>query len=136
MSYVDLTAPTGQQVYYAVRAETNGNGCSDGPNNGGLMDSNTATVAAIDTDQQPLPTDVDDLTVELINDVHVRLNWSSTPDTAQYNVNRSTGNAEPDQFILLGQTQSVVFDDEGSGANANTYFYLVNSANACGDEAP
>ena len=130
-SYVDLAAPTGVQVYYAVRAENNET-CGGGANNNGFLDGNSVSVAAVDTDTQPLPSDVVDLTGLLVNKAHVQLNWSATANAAQYNINRSTGN--PQDFILLDNTQSTLFEDQGSGANANTYFYLVTPANACGDE--
>ena len=133
LSYVDSTAPIGTQVYYIVRAETDET-CSTGPNNGGLVDENTVEVAVSDTDSQPVSGAVVDLAVDLINDVHIRLVWSAPADAYEYNVYRST---EPSQgFLLLGETMETMWDDETVGANANSYYYTVRAANACGQETP
>lgn len=134
LSHVDATAPIGQGVYYLVRAE-NDETCGGGPNNGGLTDSVNVYAAVTDTDQQPVPGEVTDLVVTLVNGAHVRLDWSAPADAARYHVYRSTS-PQPGGFALLGQTEETFHDDIGSGANANAYYYLVQAANACGQEGP
>ncbi|GEM_PF-666302 len=132
LSYVDNTAPAGQQVYYLVRAES-AETCGSGPNNGGVMDSGAVYAAATETSEQPVPGAIDDLLVTLVNDVHVRLTWSAPSGASKYNVYRSES-PQPENFQFLGETEATFFDDETVGANANRYFYKVNAVNACGVE--
>jgi hypothetical protein len=131
---VDLTAPVGQGLYYLVRAE-NDEICGAGHHNGGLTDGDAVYAAVTDTNDQPIPGEVTDLMVNLANGVHVRLDWSAPTDAVEYNVHRAT-DPQPGEFLLLGETPQVYFDDEGSGANANSYYYLVRATNACGEEGP
>jgi hypothetical protein len=133
-SFVDGTAPVGQTSYYLVRAE-NDESCGAGPANGGLTDDNTIYASALNTDDRPLPGAVTDLAVSLANAAHVRLEWSAPSDTAFYRLYRST-ESTPGGFLLLGETEATFYDDESVGANANSYYYLVHAANACGQEGP
>ncbi|UCF67275.1 MAG: S8 family serine peptidase [Acidobacteriota bacterium] len=134
LSHVDESAPLDVPVYYLVRAETDET-CSTGPNNGGLTDDNSVYVPVTDTNDQPIPGAVTDLAVSLVNRAHVRLSWSAPADAAEYHAYRSE-EPQPESFQLLGDTKTTQFDDEASGANEVSYFYLVNAANACGQEGP
>jgi hypothetical protein len=134
LSYVDGTAPLAEPVYYLVRAE-NDESCGSGPNNGGLTDGDAVYAPATDTNVQPIPGAITDLMVRLVNGAHVRLEWTAPENAARYNAYRST-DPQPGGFLPLGETQETFLDDEASGANANTYFYLVHGANTCGQEGP
>ncbi|MBD3868529.1 MAG: hypothetical protein IFK94_10440 [Acidobacteria bacterium] len=132
LSWVDNTAPTGQQVYYLVRAESDET-CGGGPNNGGMTDSGTVYAAVTDTDTQAVPGEVTGFAVDLSNSVHVRLSWSAPPNASGYRVYRST-DPQPGTFLQLGETSETFLDDTGAGANANRYYYKVAGVNACGQE--
>jgi hypothetical protein len=134
LSYVDETAPTGETLHYRVLAE-NSETCSDGPANGGLTGGADMSVPVLDTLDRPIPGEVTTVTVSQVNEAHVRIEWAAPADAAEYRVYRSI-EPQPEGFALLGDTDELFLDDEGAGANANTYFYLVNAANACGEEGP
>jgi hypothetical protein len=134
LSFVDESAPTDTTSYYLVRAE-NAETCSDGPNNGGVTDGGAVYVPVEETLDRPVPGEVGEVDVSLVNEAHVRIEWVAPSDAAEYRVYRST-EPQPETFALLDTTEETFLEDLNSGANANTYFYLVKAANACGEEGP
>ncbi len=134
LSWVDASAPTDQTSYYLVRAE-NDETCAAGPHNGGVTDANAAYAAVGETTSRPLPPEVTTVTVGVVAGTHVRLSWDAVPDAASYRIYRSP-TPDPADFGLLGTTSTTVYDDIGEATNANTYYYKVVPANACGDEGP
>ncbi|MBP7146923.1 MAG: fibronectin type III domain-containing protein [Acidobacteria bacterium] len=133
LSYNDATAPAGQ-LYYLVRAESDET-CSTGPNNHGRTDGNTVYVDVRETTTRPLPDQVGPLQVGLVAAAHVRIGWDPVTEASRYRVYRSPS-PEPGTFGVLGESATTWFDDLGSGANAETYFYFAKGINACGQEGP
>jgi len=132
MSYIDNTAPDGQQLYYLVRAENN-ESCGAGPNNGGATDSNGSYVAVGTTNTQGNPTEVQPLQVDLVNYAHVRISWPAVSDAVAYRVYRSSS-PDPATFVLLDETEGFSWEDQGEGGTANQFYYLIKGVNACGVE--
>jgi len=133
LSYVDNTAPDGQQLYYLVRAETDET-CGSGPNNSGATDGNTAYVAAINTGSQGIPGEVMQVQVELVNYAHVRLSWPAVADATLYRIYRSAS-PDPATFIQqLAETDRLSHEDAGEGGTLNSFYYLVKGVNACDQE--
>jgi hypothetical protein len=132
--YHDTAAPNGVTLYYVVRAE-NSEGCSTGPNNGGVTESNTVRVSAVDTISQPGATSVGD-TVRVIpvNDAHVRLSWAAVPGAANYRVFRALSPQGP--FNQIGQTPGLYYEDPNQLGNETTWYYDVRAVDACGNEGP
>ena len=132
-SYNDAGAPTDRDLYYVVRAESDET-CGSGPANNGAMDQNLARVHADETTSRPLPDAVDTLRLTMVNHAHVRLSWQSAGGAASYRIYRSESAA--DGFVLQDDVDGLLFEDLNQAGDARSYFYLVESANACGDEAP
>lgn len=134
LSWTDPTPPAGQTLYYLVKAENNET-CGGGPNNGGVLDSNTVYLSATESASQPLPGFIEGLTVSLVGGAHVRLEWPAVAHAPQYRILRST-TPLPAGFGAIGVTSSLLFEDLGQGADQATFFYLVRGLNACNQEGP
>lgn len=132
-SWIDASAPNGATLYYVVRAE-NDEACSDGPNNGGVVDGNAARASVSTTATRPTPAAVGGLRAALLNDVTVRLEWTAASGAALYRVLRSP--AASAGFAEIGSGETLAFDDVGAGIDGQTHFYLVRGVNACGIEGP
>jgi subtilisin family serine protease len=132
LSYNDTSAPAGATSHYLVLAESD-ESCGTGPANGGVLDANRHYVAVTDTTEVPDPGTVEGLTVTLVADTHVRLEWEPATDATVYKVYRSE-TPHPEDFLLLAETDELVYDDVGSGTTKTRYFYTVRAANACGVE--
>ena len=132
-SHNDLSAPTDRDLYYVVRAETDET-CGGGPANGGAMDQNLVRMHADETTSRPLPDAVDSLQLTMINRAHVRLSWQSAGGAASYRIYRSE--SAENGFELQDDVDGLLFEDLNQAGDARSYFYLVESANACGDELP
>lgn len=133
LAYDDATAPAGT-LYYLVRAE-NDESCAAGPNNGGLLDDNAVYVPVSVTTSRPAPDAVPDLSVSRVGVAHLRLSWAAAADTTSYRIFRSLSPL-PGEFGVLGATEALFYDDLGSGATLESYFYLVRGLNPCGAEGP
>ncbi len=131
LSYNDVAAPVETTLYYIVRAEDD-EMCGSGANNNGLTDSNTVHVSVTETTSQLIPGEVMTLRAKMINFAHLRLSWEAMTDAAYYRIYRST--APDGEFILLGQSTDLYYDDHNQGGNANNYYYKVTGVNACGQE--
>ncbi len=132
-SYNDLSAPTDQNLYYVVRAE-NDETCGTGPNNSGMIDDNLFYAVVTETTTRPDPDEVMTVQVNMINYAHVRLSWEATYGASTYRIYRSD---DPQSgYILLGETDELVFDDNNEGGNSNSYYYKIKGVNACGQEGP
>jgi len=133
LSYNDISAPAGT-LHYLVRAE-NDESCSGGPNNGGLLDDNAVYVPVTETASRPTPGAVSGLSVTRPSLAHVRLAWMAATDATSYRVFRSLSPL-PGEFGVLGTADGLLYDDLGSGATLESYFYLVRGVNPCGSEGP
>jgi hypothetical protein len=133
LSYSDTTAPAGT-LYYLVRAENNET-CSSGPQNGGLVDDNAVYVPVTETTSRPTPAAIAGLAVSRPSLSHVRLSWPAASGASSYRVFRSLSPA-PGDFGVLGEAGGLSYDDLGSGATLENYFYLVRGLNPCGTEGP
>jgi hypothetical protein len=130
-SYNDLTAPTDQDLYYIVRAE-NDETCGTGPNNSGMTDGNLVYAAVTETTSRPVPDEIMTVQVGMINHAHVRLSWEATYGASTYRIYRSD---DPQSgYIMLDETDELIFDDNNEGGNSNSYYYKVRGVNACGQE--
>ena len=134
LSYDDTGAPTDQQLYYIVRAESDET-CGSGPNNGGAMDQNLVRAAVSETTTRPVPGAVSGLMVSLVGRAHVRLEWDPATDATVYHVYRSES-PQPDDFIMIGETNDMLYDDLNVGGDKKAYYYEIRAANPCGDEGP
>jgi hypothetical protein len=133
-SYLDSAAPNGVTLYYLVRAE-NDETCSNGPNNGGVTDSNQVYLAARDEISQQAPGSVGDrLRLEPVNDVHVRLRWEPVPGAARYHVYRASLPGGP--FTKIGEVTDTFYDDLGAITNGSDAYYSVKASDTCGNEEP
>jgi hypothetical protein len=132
-AYTDATAPNDANLYYIVRAE-NDETCSSGPQNGGMIDSNVVRVSGRDETVQPVPADTQSVRLTPIDDAHIRLSWAAVVNAASYHVYQAHGPQGP--FSRIGTTTGTLYDDLNQMGNANTWYYLVKPANACGTEAP
>jgi len=132
-SWNDATAPNDATLYYVVRAE-NDETCSGGPANGGLVDANLVYAVATDATSQPAPDNVGNtLVVEPVNQAHVRLDWISAANAADYRVFRSS---TPDAtFAVVAQPTDSLYEDPGALADSLSWYYLVTAADACGNES-
>ena len=131
-SFDDATAPAGVTLYYVVRAE-NDETCSSGPNNGGVIETNVVYVDAVNATSQTTPGSVgDSLRVAPVNQAHARLTWTPAANAFDYRVYRSpmadTG------FAVIGQPADALYEDAGALADVQNWYYLVNAADACGNE--
>jgi hypothetical protein len=133
LSYNDTTAPAGT-LHYLVRAENNET-CSTGPQNGGLVDDNAVYVPVTETTSRPTPAAIAGLAVLRPSLSHVRLSWPAAAGASSYRVFRSLSPA-PGDFGVLGEAGGLSYDDLGSGATLENYFYLVRGLNPCGTEGP
>jgi fibronectin type 3 domain-containing protein len=134
LSYNDATAPNDQTLYYVVLAE-NDETCGSGPANGGLTEGQSAVAEVQETTSVPVPGEVPGLTVDLVADTHVRLQWGAAADATGYRVYRSTS-PQPGTFSQLAESDAFVFEDVGEGATASSFYYTVIGINACGQESP
>jgi hypothetical protein len=133
-SYTDASAPNGVTLYYLVRAE-NGETCSAGPNNHGVVDANTVYLSARDDLTQPAPGAVGStLLASGINSSLVRLTWAAAPSAASYHVYRSATPAGG--FSQIGTTTGLLFEDRDQFNSADSWYYVVKAADACGNEGP
>ncbi|MEW5807435.1 MAG: hypothetical protein AB1756_08840, partial [Acidobacteriota bacterium] len=132
-SYNDTSAPTDQTLYYLVRAE-NDETCGTGPNNGGMTDSNTVYVSVVETTSWAIPGEVVTLRAKMVNYAHLRLYWEATSGATTYRIYRST--APNGEFIMLGETSELFYEDLNQGGNANSYYYKVRGVNPCNQEGP
>ena len=132
--WTDPAAPAGVTLYYVVQAE-NDETCSDGPSNGGMVDGNLVRASVVNETGQAAPGDVGStLTLEGINDAHVRLSWVGAPGAATYHVYRSPA---PDVgFVPIGQPTDPLYEDTGVLVDTLNWYYLVVAADACGNESP
>jgi hypothetical protein len=134
LSYSDTGASPDLLYFYRVRAE-NDESCGQGPENGGLLDDNPIVGSASDQTAQALPEEVGQLTVGLVGDAHVRLEWSMTTGAASYRVYRGP-DPQPGSFDALAETGTEFHEDLGEGASPDTWFYLVRGLDLCGNEGP
>ena len=135
LSWTDTAAPNGTTWYYIVRAENNET-CSTGPNNGGVLDDNTASRSARDDTSQPAPGPVGaTVTAAAVNDAHLRLDWPAASGAAGYRVYRAD-NPQMAGAAVVGTTGGLLFEDLGELANLNRRYYLIRAVNACGVEGP
>jgi hypothetical protein len=132
-TWTDPAAPAGVPVYYVVRAE-NDETCSDGPANGGVVGENLVRLSAVNGTGQSAPGDVGPtLMLEGVNDADVGLTWSPAQEAASYHVYRSS--APDGGFTQIGEPTDPQYDDLGALADGLDWFYLVLSADACGNES-
>ena len=132
-SYNDASAPTDRMIYYLVRAENNET-CGSGPNNGGVMDANTAYAAVSETTSWMIPDEVPMLRAEMVNHAHLRLSWQPPAGAVTYRIYRAT--AANGIFTLLAETSSLFYDDLNQGGNAINYYYKVRAVSPCNQEGP
>ena len=132
--WTDPNVPDDTDVYYLVRAE-NDETCAGGPQNGGLTDTNSIYIAARDDTAQAAPGDVGaTLFVDPVAAAHARLTWSTASGAATYAIRRS---GQPDaNFAPGGQTASTQFDDLDVLPDGQTWYYLVQAVDACGNPGP
>jgi len=132
--WTDSTAPSDTDLFYLVLAE-NDETCSTGPANTGVVDANTVYAAVRNDTSQVAPTDVGDtLFVDTIGGTHARLDWSPTAGGSAYRVYRSN---QPDaNFQLHAEIAPTLFDDIDVMADGQTWYYLVNAIDTCGNEGP
>ncbi len=133
LSFNDAGAPAGS-LYYLVRAETSET-CGSGPANNGMVDGNAVYAPVEQTTSRPAPSPVDTLRVGTVARTHVHLTWDAAANATAYNVYRSRA-PQAAGFASIGTAGAPLFDDVGAAASGDTYFYLVRSANPCGQEAP
>jgi hypothetical protein len=100
-----------------------------------MVDDNAVYVPVEQTTSRPLPSPVNTLRVALVARTHVRLSWDAAANASSYSVYRSLA-PQPAGFSKLGSAGALLYDDLGAAAAGPSYFYLVRSANACGQEAP
>jgi hypothetical protein len=130
--WTDPAPPSGVTLYYLVRAE-NDETCSTGPANGGVTDANIAYASAINATGQPVPGAVGHtLRVDKVNLAHARLAWSPAPEAAAYHVYRSP--APDGGFSGIAAPVDALFEDQWALTDAEGWYYLVRSADACGNE--
>lgn len=135
LSYTDTGAPADEPVFYVVRAE-NDETCASGPDHGGLTDDNLVYRQATDSTAAAIPPEIAGLTVRRIGGgAHLRVSWNSAPEASHYEVLRSTS-PDPGTFGVLADTTESRYDDLGSGADRETWFYLVRGLNPCGQAGP
>jgi hypothetical protein len=128
----DTAAPNGVTLYYVVRAE-NDETCGTGPANGGLTDANLVYGVATDETSQPPPGEVGaTLRVDGVNRAHARLTWAATPDAAAYHVYRA---ATPDGiYDRVADGPATVHEEQDVFGDSQNWYYLVQAADACGNE--
>ena len=131
LSYNDAAAPTDQDIFYVVRAESDEN-CGTGPANNGLLDDNDVHVAVTETTDQPTPGAIEDLMVTLIGKAHARLSWSATANAATYRIYRSETPSAAG--TMIAETSDLLYDDLNVGGDKKNYFYDVRPTNGCGVE--
>jgi len=69
-----------------------------------------------------------------INDAHARLTWGATAGAAEYRVYRT---ANPGgSFDLHATEQATLHEDQDVFADGQTWYYLIHTADACGNEGP
>jgi hypothetical protein len=133
-SYHDASAPNDVALHYVVRAENNEN-CSTGPNNGGVVESNTVRVSGLDSVSQPTASPLGNaLRLAPVNDAHVRLTWPIAAGAVEYRVYRAQTPLGP--FSLLDGTTKTFFEDIDQMGNATSWYYDVRTVDACGNETP
>jgi len=133
-TWTDPSPPSDVTLYYLVRAE-NDEDCGNGPNNNGLMDANLVYGVAWNATSQVPPGDVGaSLQVDDVNLAHARLSWSELPDAAAYRVYRS---GTPQAIVELeAETGETLFEDADVFADGQSWYYLVEAVDACGNEGP
>jgi hypothetical protein len=133
-TWTDPSPPGDVTLYYLVRAE-NDESCGGGPNNSGLVDGNLVYLAASNDSSQPAPGDLGtSLRLANVNSAHARLFWSELPDAAAYRVYRS--DAADVAFGLEAETGEDYYEDAGVFDDGQSWYYLVRSVDACGNEGP
>jgi hypothetical protein len=132
LSYNDADAPTDQDLYYLVRAESDET-CGSGPNNGGMMDGNMVYAKATETTSQPAPGTITEVAVDVVGHAHVRLSWPAASHATSYRVYRSES-PEPESFTEIGETTDLFYEDVSAAGDKKTYYYDVRAVNACGAE--
>jgi hypothetical protein len=131
-SWTDPSPPSGVTLYYLVRAE-NDETCSTGPANGGVTEGNTVYASGINETSQPAPGTVGhSLLVEEVNRAHVLLRWTASPSAASYRVYRSA--VADTGFGLQADTPETRYEDPDAYADSASWYYLVQAADACGNE--
>jgi hypothetical protein len=128
----DTTVPVDIQVWYVVRAR-NDEDCGGGE---GLADGNLVRLPATETVSQPLPPSLGaSLQVTTVGFAHARLSWDAVAGADHYVVRRGE---VPDfgSAVEIGTTSGTLFEDVDAVNDGYSYFYKVNSANACGQETP
>jgi hypothetical protein len=134
LTFTDSTAPQDQLLYYLVIAE-NDESCGDGPNNGGLTDSNTHYAGVTESTALPDPAEVQALRLQLTNHVHVTIDWQDSPVASSYRIYRSAV-PQPGSFTQIAATQESSFEDLFQGTEPGSFYYLVTAVNDCGVEGP
>lgn len=133
-TYNDPNPPADTLLYYLVRAE-NDETCSGGPNNHGATDDNRVYLSTRDTAAQAAPAPVgDSLSLVLVNRAHVRLAWNAATQAFTYHILRSPNPVSA--WVSILDTPALIAEDRDQALNANSWYYLVRSANACGTETP
>jgi hypothetical protein len=72
------------------------------------------------------------LHVVRVNRAHTRLTWSPAPDAAAYHVYRSS--SPGGGFSAIASPVDALFEDPGAMTDGQDWYYLVRSADACGNE--
>jgi hypothetical protein len=131
-TWTDPSPPSDVTLYYLVRAE-NDETCGSGPNNNGLTDANLVYGVARNATSQAPPGDVGaSLRVSHVNLAHARLSWSELPDAAAYRIYRSD---TPQAVVgLEAETGEALFEDADVFADGQSWYYLVDAVDACGNE--
>ena len=134
-SWTDANAPVDEQVFYIVRAE-NDESCSDGPNNGGVMDTNLVRRAGTETiDRPPAGSPGASVRTTGVNHAHVRLDWSPVAGAAFYRVLRAE-NPDMSGALVIGEPAAPPFEDRDAWTSARSYYYRIVAVNPCGVETP
>jgi len=132
-TYTDAGAPNGVTLYYVVRAENNET-CSTGPNNHGVVDTNTVHLSARDDLSQPTPGSVGStLSANGINKALIRLSWAAQPNAASYHVYRGQI-GDFGSSTLVSSPTGTIYEDRDEYPTPTSWFYLVNSSDSCGNE--
>jgi hypothetical protein len=133
-TWADPSPPSDVTLYYLVRAE-NDETCGSGPNNSGLVDANLVYATTMNATSQ-LPPGGLGATLRLanVNHAHARLLWSELPEAFAYRIYRS--DAADAVFGLETETGEINYEDEDVFGDGQSWYYLVRSVDACGNEGP
>jgi hypothetical protein len=97
------------------------------------VNANLAYASVINAIGQPAPGSVGEtLRVDKVNLAHALLTWSPAPGAAAYHIYRSP--APDDGFSGIAAQADALFEDQWALTGAQDSYYLVRSADACGNE--